>query len=106
MVKVIALNDDNHDTYFVTKETVYSNAKSFMESCLLKPHYTDYRVRGVYICDPLGKLIDMEEEDFHNAFNLLSTKPSDLIGSNRVEEFAKRNDYFDLFFENGDLNWF
>lgn len=106
MIKVIALNDDNHDTCFVTKETVYSNVKNFMESCLLKPHVEDYRVRGVYICDPLGKLIDMEEEDFYSAFNLLSIKPSVLIRDNRIEELVKRNDYFDLFFDNGDPYWF
>ena len=98
MIKVIALNDDNHSPCFATKDTVYNNVRDFMNGCILKPHEEEYEVRGVYICEPLGKLKEIEEETFIDAFSLLECKPSNISENEKKE----RNDYFDLFFDNGD----
>lgn len=50
-IKVLALNDDDHDTCFVTYGSYYSNAAEFMSECLLKPHTTTYKVVYVPIFD-------------------------------------------------------
>ena len=102
MIKVIALNDDNHAPCFATKDTVYSDVRDFMNACLLKPHEEEYEVRGVYICGPLGELKDMEKDTFNDAFSLLECKPSNLPEDKEKE----RSKYFDLFFDNGDPYWF
>ena len=57
-IQVLALNDDNHGTCFVTRGSFYSNAADFMHKCLLKPHTEEYEVGFTYICD-----ITPEEED-------------------------------------------
>jgi hypothetical protein len=102
MIKVIALNDDNHAPCFATKDTVYNNVRDFMNECLLKPHEEEYEVHGVYICGPLGELEKMEEGTFIDAFSLLECKPSKLPENEKKE----RDNYFDLFFDNGDPYWF
>ena len=106
VIRVIALNDDNHDTCFVTKDTMYYNAKRFMEGCLLNPHGDQYIIRGVCICDPPNKLAEMDEDEFCNEFSLLEHKPQDLIANGGLNLLAKRNDIFEKFWENGRENWF
>jgi hypothetical protein len=61
-IQVLALNDDNHATCFVTRGSFYSDAGEFMKKCLLKPHTVEYDLRFVYIYD-----IDEEEESIFDA---------------------------------------
>lgn len=102
MIKVLALNDDNHATCFVTKNKVYHNVAQFMEECLLKPHNEEYVVRGVHICDPLGALEVIDENEFINMFYLLEASPEDINSSATLED---REDAFYLFFDNGTKYW-
>ena len=102
MIKVLALNDDNHGTCFVTKNKVYYNEVRFMEECLLKPHNEEYVVRGVHICEPSGALEALDENEFINMFTLLEVSPEDI---NSIATLKDREDIFDLFFDNGTKYW-
>jgi hypothetical protein len=54
-IQVLALDDDYHDTNYVTKDHYYYNVEAFMKRCLLKPHDKEYEVRIV-------RYIDLEED--------------------------------------------
>ena len=63
MIRVLALNDDNHATSFVREDGVrYNDAQDFIKNCLAMPHIKEYNVRGIYICDEFGD-IDYDEFD-------------------------------------------
>lgn len=51
-VRVLCMDDDNHDAQFVTEDWhTYSNACSFITHRLAQPHIDSYEVRGFHICD-------------------------------------------------------
>ena len=63
MIRVLALNDDNHATSFTTENgDVYYDASSFITKVLAKPHEEEYCVRGIYICDVYDEEVIGEEE--------------------------------------------
>ena len=68
-IKVLALNDDNHETCFVTLGSYFPNSKTFMKECLLKPHTIAYEVRGIYACDEWS---EDEEHLLDEYFDLLA----------------------------------
>ena len=100
-IKVLALNDDNHERAYVTLNSYYSNCADFAKDCLLQPHNNEYEVREVYICDPQGALAEMSEDDFIMAFELLEQRPMALLAKSRAL-YDARNNKFELFWENGE----
>ena len=63
MIRVLALNDDNHATFFVREDgTRYYDAQDFIKNCLAMPHSTEYNIRGIYLCDEFDGIDDEELE--------------------------------------------
>lgn len=63
MIRVLALNDDNHETFFVREDgTRYHDAQDFIKNCLAMPHSTEYNIRGIYLCDEFEGIDDEELE--------------------------------------------
>ena len=63
MLRVLALNDDNHETFFVREDgTRYHDAQDFIKNCLTMPHSTEYNIRGIYLCDEFDGIDDEELE--------------------------------------------
>ena len=102
-IQVIALNDDNHSTCYVTRGSYYHDMADFAKECLLKPHTVEYGIREVYICDPSEKLAELTEDEFLYLFDLLAITydPAELFKENH-ERWENREIAFDLFWENGD----
>jgi hypothetical protein len=76
---------------------------AFAKECLLKPHTCEYEIREVYLCDPIGKLAELTEDDFLYLFDLLAVTydPAELF-KEKPEQWEKREKAFDLFWENAD----
>ena len=102
-IKVLCLNDDNHSNCYVTRISYYSNMADFAKECLLKPHIYEYEIREVYICEPIGKLAELTEDEFLYLFDLLAVTydPVNLFREN-LERWEERKNAFDLFWENTD----
>lgn len=57
-MRILALNDDNHDTYFVAENgNTYYNACELITKLLAHKHNTDYLVRGFWVFDDLDDSI-------------------------------------------------
>lgn len=78
--RVLALNDDNHDTSFITEDGQYFSDYIGIIQFLAAPHLEDYRVRYVYLLNIPEDNIDATEafdirgatsEKFNESFNLL-----------------------------------
>lgn len=97
-IKVLALNDDNHETCFVTYGSYFFNSKQFMKECLLKSHTSIYEVRGVYICE----IDEWEEncEELDEMFDKLACcyYPEKLAQEN-PQKFNERTAAFDKLWE-------
>lgn len=98
IVRVLALNDDNHSKSYVTSIWHFGNAAAFMTNQLLQPHTETYEVREVYLCDPQGELAKMDQDEFMTLFDLLDTKPEYLCDG----LCQKRKEAFELFWKNSD----
>lgn len=102
-IKVIALNDDNHSRSYVTEEHHLGDAADFMMQCLLRPHVDEYEVREVYICEPMGKLAELTEDEFLHMFDLLDcTYNVPELQREHPEVWKNRQIAFNLFWEEGD----
>lgn len=78
--KVLALNDDNHDTSFITEDGQYFSDYTGIIQFLATPHLEDYHVRYVYLLnipednDEATEAFDIRgatSEKFSESFNLL-----------------------------------
>lgn len=72
MIRVLALNDDNHDTFFMREDGIgYYDAATFIKECLAKAHYIDYEIRGIYLCDDFSDttLATIDPVEIDNMFN-------------------------------------
>jgi hypothetical protein len=98
-IQVLALNDDNHATCFVTRGSYYSDASEFMKKRLLKPHTVEYDLRFVYICD-----IDEEEENLFDA--LACEYHPETLYSRDKERFMKREKAFDHLWSVAEKKYF
>lgn len=62
VIRVLALDDDNHDSMFVTEEgEVYNNAKEFLD-VVGKPHTETYDIRGFCLIDYYGPAEELDDE--------------------------------------------
>lgn len=89
MIRVLALNDDNHATYFTREDGVrYYDAADFINNCLAKPHAIEYVVRGFYICDDFSHtpLRDVDETVIDEMFDCVESG-GELYGRNFTESF-------------------
>ncbi len=69
MLRVLALDDDNHSCMFVTETGArYENSMVFMRDCLAKPHMETYHIRGFCIIDYSKPLSDLEEDVVDDLF--------------------------------------
>lgn len=102
-IKVIALNDDNHSKSYVTTDRHLGDAADFMKQYLLVPHTEEYEVREVYICEPMGKLAELTEDEFLYMFDLLDgTYDVPALQREHPEVWKNRQIAFNLFWEEGD----
>lgn len=81
--RVLALNDDNHDTSFITEDGQYFSDYTGIIQFLATPHLEGYRVRYVYFpnipednieATEAFDILDMwgtTSEKFNESFNLL-----------------------------------
>lgn len=101
-IQVLALNDDNHATCFITRGSYYSNAAKFMEECLLKPHTIEYDVRFVYLLDLEG-----DEDTMLNIFDQVACEyqPETLYKRDK-EKFFAREKAFDYLWEIAETEYF
>lgn len=101
-VKVLALNDDNHERCYATKRDLFSNCASFAKELLLNSHMEQYEVREVAIIYPQGALAEMNEDEFNRLFDLLACEDPDRLAEGRPDLYKERQAAFDLFWENGE----
>ena len=47
VIPVLKLNDDNHSPCYVTRNGYWSDADSFMEKVLCKPHTVEYKIKDI-----------------------------------------------------------
>lgn len=66
MIKVLAMNDDNHDTFYLVQGKEY-NSNSFIKF-LAQPHSEVYEIHYIYICDPPQKYSNLSDEDWIEKF--------------------------------------
>lgn len=74
MIKVLALNDDNHETSYTLEDgrRFYSKYE-FITQLLAKPHTEEYDVRGFAIIDePEGYLEGYTEDQIISIFDLVA----------------------------------
>lgn len=80
--RVLALNDDNHDTSFITEDGQYFSDYIGIIQFLAAPHLEDYHIRYVYFLNIPEDSIEATEafdirgatsEKFNESFNLLWT---------------------------------
>lgn len=73
MIRVLALNDDNHDTSFACEDgRTFTRASTFITECLAKPHSEEYIVRGFCIIDEVrGPLAAYNNDDIDAMFYAL-----------------------------------
>lgn len=72
VVRVLCMNDDNHDSEFVTEDWhTYSNANSFITHRLSQPHTDRYEIRGFGLCDH-QEIPGMSEEDVEMLYEIVS----------------------------------
>jgi hypothetical protein len=70
IVRVLCLNDDNHDAQFVTEDWhIYSDVNSFITHRLAQPHTDNYEVRGFHLCDH-DDIPGISEEDVIRLFDI------------------------------------
>lgn len=61
-IRIIALDDDNHDTYFSSENgQTFDNPRELV-LFLAKPHEVEYEVRGFALCDYDDELEASESE--------------------------------------------
>ena len=114
-IKVLALNDDNHGTCFITRGSYYSNAGEFMRECLLKPHTTNYKVAFVpfvdFGIDPVtGESVlpaGIDEDKLMYMFDSLACcyNPAGLLMKDE-KKWREREEAFDFFWKYGDKEYF
>ena len=46
-IPVLALDDDNHSTCYVTHNGYWHDADSFMKELLCKPHTVEYKIKNI-----------------------------------------------------------
>lgn len=103
--QVLALNDDNHDSCFVTRTNYYSNVVDFMRECLLAPHHISYEVRQVHLCDVPEELMELynnDENAFICDFDRLACTYAYEINKLSEEQSSARIKAFHRFWEHGD----
>lgn len=104
-IRVLALNDDNHNTCFITRQKYYSNASSFMNECLVRPHTDFYDIRFVTILDfgdRSENWTDISEDKFNYMFDLLSCTSDPMrLERNNPEKAVDRRVAFDIFWSKG-----
>lgn len=104
-IKVLALNDDNHEICFATMDYVYYSARDFMESCLCKPHGDTYVIRGIHICEPPESFEHLSDDEWISVFDLVEQKPVNLFGCGRGEDVMKRIAHFEKLWKEGNKYW-
>lgn len=68
MLRVLALDDDNHSCMYVTEMgATYENACEFIKF-LAQPHIEPIEVRGFAIIDPGKPLMDLEDDVIDDLF--------------------------------------
>ena len=101
-LQVLALNDDNHDVCFVTRGSYYSNAASFMQECLLKPHTIEYEVGYVALVDMEG-----DDDEVCEVFDRVACeyRPESLFQRDQ-ERWQKREEAFDYLWSVAEKEYF
>ena len=95
MIRVLALNDDNHETFFIREDgTRYDDTQDFIKNCLAMPHLTEYNIRGIYLCD---KFKGIDDEEFEAMFMCIEQ------GSYREYSFV---DSFDKLWTISSERWY
>ena len=99
MIRVLALNDDNHETSYTTEEGQrFYSASEFITKVLAKPHTEEYIVRGYAIIDePEGALAALDEDEIITVFDQVA---NDFLGKMSFEEA------FNLLWESSDERWY
>lgn len=99
-IRVLALNDDNHETMFITEDmNIYSTARSIMIHRLCQPHIESYDIKGFAIIDEFaGNLANFEDEEVDRMFDCIRG-----LLTCSDEEFLK---YFDLFWSSSKEYWY
>ena len=70
MIRVLCMNDDNHDSQFVTSDwNTYSNANAFITERLAQPHSDSYEIRGFHLCDH-ENIPGIDEDDVMRLFDI------------------------------------
>lgn len=80
-IRVLAMNDDNHSTHFVTEDGEDFSLHKFITK-MAQPHEERYSVRMIFICDL------PEEDKYVDAFDFVESGP-----------------YNDIWVESFDLLW-
>ena len=94
MIRVLALNDDNHEIVYVGKLEYIGSAIDFIEK-LAKPHTEEYEVREVYAPD-----YDGEIAGFTEAFDTLFTTYDVVEGiGDDHKRYLERADIFDAMWD-------
>lgn len=100
MIRVLALNDDNHETSFTIEDGRRFYTKfEFITEVLAKPHAEEYVVRGYAIIDePEGRLADYECEQVDAIF--------DLVANDFSCDIVTFEEGFDLIWETSGERWY
>lgn len=101
-IQVLALNDDNHDTCFVTRGSYFHDAADFMKECLLKPHNCEYKVGYVALVDMTGD----EDEDMMIFDRVACEYNPETLFTRDQEAWQKREEAFDYLWSVAEKEYF
>ena len=81
-IRVLAMNDDNHSTHFVTEDGADFSLHEFI-SKMAQPHEENYSVRMIFICDL------PEEDKYVDAFDFVESGPYNTIWMNSFDMLGR-----------------
>ncbi len=100
MIRILALNDDNHETCFTVENGCRFYTKfELITELLAKPHKEEYVVRGYALIDePIGRLANYELVEIDSIF--------DMVASNHKCDLVDFKEGFNLLWESSNERWY
>lgn len=71
MIRILALDDDNHDVMFAMENGTIFNYSSDLLRLLAQPHSEEYEIRGFCLIDYEGPATELDEEVVDELFSIV-----------------------------------
>lgn len=86
MIRILALDDDNHDVMFAMENGKIFSYASDLLRFLAKPHTEEYEIRGFCLIDYEGPASEMDEEEVDKMFSIVESVYSPALAEYTFQE--------------------